>query len=587
VLLRHNTSRPDQPQGNRAGAGDSQNGGRMIPIFSPLARTRPRIYSTAPAGIGIRRIPGGPLDLRLNDAPTATDRSELEGDFVLDTFRKSQRWLTGIIITLVGIAFVFFLGIGGSAPGPQGPDAGIVVSLDAIQIDTIEYARVRETQEGRMRETLGDRFDSKTAAAFVDSQTLRGIVTQAILSNSASELGYAVSTNEIKDILKKDGTWRDEQGRFDQDTFDADIKWRFGSQANFIEVMKRDLLQQKMVDLLTSQSGVSDAEAKAAALFETEEVRIAYIALDGNNLPESSEPSEDAIQAYFEANRDEIQTQFDSLGDRFGIPAQVRLRHILFEYETSTTEDAKKAAEDRAKAALVRLEAGEEFEKLAEELSDDAISKAKGGDLGLISKGDTNPNLESIAFEIEVGTVSELIEGPDGFHVIRVDEKIEASMQPFEEAGLTLAADGARAAAAKNLAGLLSAAIDAGETLEDAARAIDQTLERTGFFKRRRDGFIPQLGRGSPELMAAAFTLSLDEPTSTRVFEVENRQILIQLMGREEPDEVALETAQAAAAERLKFQRRNEVITAWVDAKRDELTASNRLRVNAEMVAGS
>ena len=506
---------------------------------------------------------------------------------MLDTFRKSQRWLTGIIIALVGIAFVFFLGVGGPMTGNQGPEAGVVLMLDDIRIDTVEYNRLRSRRETQMREYLGAQFDEKTMSGYLDSQTMRDIVSGAVLSQSAAELGIVVGTEEIKNILRQDTSLRDQDGRFDQENFDANIKWEFGSQAAFMAVMQRDLMKQKMIDLLFAQSSVSDAEAEIAARFATEQVQIAYVALDDNSIPEADQPADEDIQTYLEANREALKTQYEAeASERFAISAQVRVRHILFGVDKNADEAGKQAGRERAEKALARLKEGADFAVLAEELSDDSISNKKGGDLGFISRGDTSPNLEQAAFGLEVDAIGDVIEGPEGFHLIRVDEKIAESKQPFEEAGLVLAADGARSEIAARLAQSLSDAVAAGASLEDAARSAGHTLERGGFFKRRRDGFIPQLNRGSTDLMATAFNLGMDAPSSKRIFEIGKQLVLIQLLNREDPDEAALTEAKRTATRRLEIQRRNEILQTWVDTRQQELTDSNRLSVNAEMVAG-
>ena len=87
----------------------------------------------------------------------------------------------------------------------------------------------------------------------------------------------------------------------------------------------------------------------------------------------------------------------------------------------------------------------------------------------------------------------------------------------------------ARNEASRTLADELAAAVKGGESLEDAARARELTLERSGWLRRRPDGFVPGLG-ASPDLMATAFTLEPGQ-SSSRVFEVGDKLALVQLPG--------------------------------------------------------
>ena len=87
---------------------------------------------------------------------------------------------------------------------------------------------------------------------------------------------------------------------------------------------------------------------------------------------------------------------------------QVWARHIL----------VKTQAE--ADAVEVRLKAGEDFAKLAAEVSTDTASKANGGDLGWFGKGAMVAPFEEAAFSLKVGEISAPVKSDFGFHIIQV-----------------------------------------------------------------------------------------------------------------------------------------------------------------------
>jgi peptidyl-prolyl cis-trans isomerase D len=512
----------------------------------------------------------------------------LEGDFVLEHFRKSQRWLTAIFIFAIGIVFVFFLGLGGSSP-PLGSSSTngqeVVISLDDDTIQVSDYLRVRDQQEQRLRSSLGDQFDADAFGQFIDTQALQSLVNQMVLSHSALELGLVATPEEVKNLLRNDPSLRDSEGRFDQENFNANIKWTYGSQAIFLESMQRDLLQQKMYELLVSQGEVSEAEALSAARYQTEEVRIAYIALDAQKLPLALQPGDDAIKSYFDDNQESLRSIYDAVEDRFGNPEQVRMRHIVFTPDSDLGEEAEAKNREQAEQVLARVEQGEDFAELALEFSDDPSSSRNGGELGLIGRGDVPSELEVVAFALEPGKPSQIVDGPEGLHIIVIDEKIEATRTDFAEAGMVLAAESAAEEAAKQLAEDLSEAVAANQSLEDAGRAAGLTLERTDFFARRRDGFIPSLGRPSLEILSTAFSLTPEAASSKQVFEVGNQHVLIQLLERKDPDPETLDAAIAAAKESLPTQLQSTLIQAWIDNRREEYESQQRLQINAALIA--
>ena len=509
---------------------------------------------------------------------------------MLDQIRKRQRWLTVIFIFAIGIVFVFFLGLGGSQPGGGSTTVGadIVVELDDMQIQRSDFLRVRAQQEARIKATLGQQYDPSSFSSFLDSQALGAIVNNVVMSQSALDLGLVVSPEEVKNVLRHDPALRDANGRFDQERFDSNVKWDYGSSTAYLGSMQRDLLQQKLYELLVGQARVGDAEARNAAFFRSQEVRIAFVAIDAKRLPEDLKPREDEVQQHLEDNREALQAAYDADNDRFNIPEQVMMRHILL---TSGDDDGVDGVDEatgkraRAEQVLERLAAGEQFADLAREFSGDSSSKDDGGKLGLIGRGDVAPNLEAVVFALEPGRPSEIVEGVEGLHIVWVDEKIEASKLGFDEAGLTLASEGAAREAANRLAKEVSDAVVAGQSLEGAARNAGFTLERTSLFTRRRDGFIPGLEGASLEILATAFALRLDAPSSKRIFEVGDRQVLIQLLERPESDAKRFEDAVAGTKESLSRQRQNQLLQAWIDNRRKDFETQRRLVIHSALIA--
>lgn len=101
---------------------------------------------------------------------------------------------------------------------------------------------------------------------------------------------------------------------------------------------------------------------------------------------------------------------------------QVRARHILV--------DTREEAED----IIARINAGESMEDLAAELSKCPSGKSSGGDLGFFAREDMVAPFSEAAFAMAPGEVSgEPVETSFGFHVIRVEEKVEEGLIPFDD----------------------------------------------------------------------------------------------------------------------------------------------------------
>jgi parvulin-like peptidyl-prolyl isomerase len=95
---------------------------------------------------------------------------------------------------------------------------------------------------------------------------------------------------------------------------------------------------------------------------------------------------------------------------------QVHARHILL------------PTREQAEEVLARLQAGEDFAFLAKEYSEDVSSRENGGDIGFFPRGVMPAEVEDVAFSLEVGETSGIIESQFGFHIVQVLEKEEREM---------------------------------------------------------------------------------------------------------------------------------------------------------------
>ena len=133
-------------------------------------------------------------------------------------------------------------------------------------------------------------------------------------------------------------------------------------------------------------------------------------------------------------SEDEMKSYYDSHKDEFTTPESVHVRHILIKVDKDASEEDKQKAREKAEDLLAKIKAGEDFEKVASEFSDDTTTKSKGGDLGFITKGRVVKQFEDAAFALKPGEVSGVIETAFGYHIIKVDEKKDESIEPYETA---------------------------------------------------------------------------------------------------------------------------------------------------------
>jgi peptidyl-prolyl cis-trans isomerase C len=114
----------------------------------------------------------------------------------------------------------------------------------------------------------------------------------------------------------------------------------------------------------------------------------------------------------------------------FEVKEQVRASHILVGIKQRGDDEAKARAEEARRRAL----AGEPFDKLAAEYSDDPSATRNHGDLGFFTRDKMVKDFADAAFALEApGQISDVVQTRYGYHVIRLEEKQRARTKPFEE----------------------------------------------------------------------------------------------------------------------------------------------------------
>ncbi|MBJ6751715.1 MULTISPECIES: peptidylprolyl isomerase [Geomonas] len=155
--------------------------------------------------------------------------------------------------------------------------------------------------------------------------------------------------------------------------------------------------------------------------------------------------SEAEVRKYYEDNKLKQFTQ----GDR------IKVSHILIGVAKGANAEAKQQAKDKALAVLKRVKGGEAFALVAKKEST-SPTKEQGGSLGIIGKGQSLPPFEKAAFALKAGEISDVVETPLGYHVIKVEQKLPPATERYEDVKNTIAGNIKR----EKIRGMLAAYVE-------------------------------------------------------------------------------------------------------------------------------
>ncbi|RME36058.1 MAG: peptidylprolyl isomerase [Gammaproteobacteria bacterium] len=165
-----------------------------------------------------------------------------------------------------------------------------------------------------------------------------------------------------------------------------------------------------------AQSGMS--LDRYAGILRTALLANAYVEQE---LMPSAEIKEGEVRAFYETNK-----------EKFRQEETVHARHILIRAEPGADAATKEKARQKAEAIRERALKGEDFAELAKETSE-GPSGPRGGDLGFFERKRMVPAFADAAFALKPGEISDVVETRFGYHVIKLEERKPAGIQPYDE----------------------------------------------------------------------------------------------------------------------------------------------------------
>ena len=396
-----------------------------------------------------------------------------------DRSKLMKRIFFGAAGILLGAGMLLYL-------VPQGPTTGEVPTDTVAKVGdesvTVQDIRQQLSQIERSNQV------PRQLESFYAQQILQNLVFQRELEYEAKRLGITVSDQERADRIKLYLPMAFNGGSFvGMDQYTALVQQRFQlTVANFEELIRQVLLEEKFRKLVTDGISVGPGELQEGYRYKNEKVKLDYALIKPEDLEAKITPSDAEIKAKYQVPErrsvryalldvnqlrqtiqvpeDVLKKQYQDNIQQYEVPNQVHVEHILFKTVGQTdalVEETRKKAED----VLKQAKKGAKFDELAKKYSEDPGTKEKGGDLGWIRQGQTVPEFEKAAFSLAPGQISDLVRTQYGFHIIKVLEKQTAHTKPFEEVK-----DSLRTQALLNLAEK-----QANDTVDQLSRAIRQS----------------------------------------------------------------------------------------------------------------
>lgn len=505
---------------------------------------------------------------------------------MLDSLRKRKR--SWVIIFLLGIIVLVFVlwGVGSYTTQPR------LENVAEVNGEVISY-RELETKYQRAIQTYRDLFKQSMTREAIESLNLRGgllaeLIQNRLLLQEAHRLGLEVTDEELMDAIARFPVFQI-NGRFSQDLYLRILRSKRLTPGRFETDQREELTIQRLYDIIRDSVHVTAAEVQGRYRIENERVNLYFIRLSAKDFIPKANVTEADIKEHYERNKEALREPlrvqveyliypFDHFSSkvqvsqkeleefynisretRFHEPKAVRLKHFFSRASAGKNfEKEREKARLKAEGVLRDVLDGKEFTKLIEEHSDD-FSETQGGDAGFFKRGQLLPPLEKIAFALEKGEISNVVETSIGFHIVKVEEireeKTKSLEEVKEEITRTIKQDRGRDEAARTAEEDREKTFE-GMTFSALAKERQLSLKVTRFFTRSE--VLQEIG-GIEAFYKSAFALSPKQVSP--VTEGAKAVYLIKLKGRKEPRIPPLATIHSDLEKKLKEKKAMELAT--------------------------
>lgn len=365
-------------------------------------------------------------------------------DIMLKFLRSKASGVLGIL--LIGLLVIAF-GLWGIADTFTGFSNSEIASVGDKKIERQEF-QIRYVQATRdFSRQLGTTLSAADAANLgITQQVLVNMMGTAALHEAAEEMGLGFSDDAIAKTIVSDPSFAGLNGEFDEPTFRAVLSQNGLNEQLFVEDQRRFHITNQLTNASIDRGLVPKMLVESLYKHFLERRVANYLILTLDQTDETGEPTDEELETFFR----ETNLRFAQPETRSGhalVVSPARFAELITidrasleeEYELSmndfTVEETRKIDQlvlsDEAEADQVRklISDGVAFVEIV-----DAVGQTlDNSDLGEVKRSDMiSADLAETAFNMQKGEISDVIEGPLGYVVLRVRDIEPGSVLPFE-----------------------------------------------------------------------------------------------------------------------------------------------------------
>jgi peptidyl-prolyl cis-trans isomerase D len=493
---------------------------------------------------------------------------------------KFTGWIAALIIGAISIALVISFGNMNQTPLEE----DVVITVNDKEITLIDYREEYTNQLLQFQEVFGDEIPESLEFTIQESAT-ENLIMKTLLKDYVDTQGYRVSPEFVAELITGNPNFQLGEG-FNRQNYEAILTSQGISQSKYENDLRIQLQIDQLRRALIESSFITPSEFRKFVELQMEERSGQFLLIPSSNYANQVNLDNEEVSAFYSGNansfmtEEEIDVEYLSIKiediaqdievsksdveqyykeniDRFRSNEERKSSHILISFDDEVIDDA---ALEQIMSIEERIKAGESFESLAQEFSDDGGSAANGGDLGWAEPGLFVPEFDQVLFALEIGDISDPVKTQFGYHIIRLDDLKEGRKKEFAEIEEELTTEYSKLLAEDrlyDLAGQLDdLALQAFNELDSVADELALDLNQISAITRNGSSFLNQ----EPELIDILFSpSSVEQFENTPVYEFNNSIIVARVIGHRLPEIKSLSDVEGEIKSLLIAQKSIEI----------------------------
>jgi peptidyl-prolyl cis-trans isomerase D len=305
-----------------------------------------------------------------------------------------------------------------------------VAKVNDQKISEREFQLALNNYQQQLRQRLGDNFPKFFNEKMMRHTVINGLIDNELMHQLTHDAGFRTSNATIANQLQKNENFK-QGGKFSSKYYQEVLKRVGYTPAAFEAELAQSQAQQQFIIGLHNSAFILNTELDEYERLLREQRDLGYLLVNKTELRKKISVSDDEIKTYYQAHTSEFMTDemvkvsYLELNMRdIAKSIKVNEDELKAYYQENIANYSKEdfaSAEKKIKAIAARIKKGEDFAKLAKELSQDPGSAMKGGDLGFFGRGVMAKPFEDAAFKLKVGEVSKPVRTQFGYHIIKLE----------------------------------------------------------------------------------------------------------------------------------------------------------------------